>query len=704
MRVDHHACQKATTTSLTGLIIQILIATSLLVFGLVAQSTAFIFASLFAWVGIFIWLGLIILFYQEKLQVLETIEESELTGNEATTIFDSAGDEIRPAAARLKFLHRWMMPLLSLFVSAALIVIALNIFRFLDRLDHQDDVLQTTISQTPYIGWALALSMSFALTSFIYSRFIAGMADVKVWSNLRGGASWMVGNAILLVAISIGLLFKFFDNDQVLLAICWGIPIFMLLVSAEIVVNFVLNLYRPRIQGESPRPAFDSKSLSIFASPDSLFKSINEAINYQFGFDITSSWGYKLLIRSFAWLIGLAGAVLLIMSSLVIIEPMEQGIRIRQGALIGDVHQPGMMFKLPWPIESSKVIDVTRVRDLSITFKWKEDRNVILWTDEYYQHAVRRPNPFIVNDKQIGNESITDDLLSLVDVQAFLRYRIKDDGLLDWLHFGSDEVDRRSRLTQREIAILAISQGSLTEMFQKLEIDDLLSVDRVSICDHATDHIQSALDKYQSGIEVLAVNIPLISPAGDAAGSFEEISVAIQGEERLISAARGHSQSLLTATVGDPALVEKVVLAVANYNEAKTKVEQLDKSTTQSETLTEANKQLASAEQHAMEVLEQGNGNAAATIRTARVKRWVTIMDNWARSSRVKGQSKAFEVAPRLYMQRMYMSVLAKRLPKMRKYVIGIDPERINLDVELRNINPLLNFVDALESDEEGDQ
>jgi len=51
-------------------------------------------------------------------------------------------------------------------------------------------------------------------------------------------------------------------------------------------------------------------------------------------------------------------------------------------------------------------------------------------------------------------------------------------------------------------------------------------------------------------------------------------------------------------------------------------------------------------------------------------------------------------------MQRMYMSVLAKNLPNIRKYVIGIDPERVNLDVELRSINPLLNFADALEDDE----
>ena len=63
----------------------------------------------------------------------------------------------------------------------------------------------------------------------------------------------------------------------------------------------------------------------------------------------------------------------------------------------------------------------------------------------------------------------------------------------------------------------------------------------------------------------------------------------------------------------------------------------------------------------------------------------------------------AFQAAPKLYMQRMYMSVLARNLPSIRKYVIGIDPEQLNVDVELREINPLLNFADALGTGE-GDQ
>ena len=52
MRVDHQACQKAASTAGSGLLLQILIAATLLVFGLVVKDTAFIFASLWVWIGV----------------------------------------------------------------------------------------------------------------------------------------------------------------------------------------------------------------------------------------------------------------------------------------------------------------------------------------------------------------------------------------------------------------------------------------------------------------------------------------------------------------------------------------------------------------------------------------------------------------------------------------------------------------------------
>ena len=45
--------------------LQLAIATTLLVFGLVAGSSAFVFASLYVAIGCLLWIGLIVLFYQQ---------------------------------------------------------------------------------------------------------------------------------------------------------------------------------------------------------------------------------------------------------------------------------------------------------------------------------------------------------------------------------------------------------------------------------------------------------------------------------------------------------------------------------------------------------------------------------------------------------------------------------------------------------------
>lgn len=700
MRVDHQACQKAASTAGSGLLLQILIATTLLVFGLMVKDTSFIFASLWVWIGVVIWLGILILYYQQKLERLESLEESELALEEASSMFEGAGEHIRPAAKRLRFLHRWIMPAVSLLLAFLLAFTGFVLVRHLQLLESPDDQLRTSLYLTSYTGWALAIALAFALTGFIFSRFVAGMARVPAWSNLRGGSSWMVGNTLLLTAIAVGLVFRFFDNDAVLTWVCWSIPVFMIAISAEIAVNFALNLYRPRIAGQLPRPAFDSKTLSLLAAPDSFVRSINEAINYQFGFDITSSWGYQLLLRSFAWLIALAVAALLVVDTMVIVEPTQQAVRIRQGAIIGGVHDPGMLWKLPWPIESAQVVDVSRIRELPLTFEWKEDRPVYLWSDDLKSLAVSKPDPFIVTGAQSSNESPSEDALALIDVRAVLQYRVAKEGMLNWLTFGTDKVDRRSQRSERELGLLAIAQQTLTKLLQQKTLDNILSSDRANFTQDVTEALQKKFDHHASGVEVISVTLPFLRPASQAQSSFEGISVSRQAESRLISAAQGWADNELTYAVGDSTLVDSAVEAVEAYNSARNHWDNLRLNNVTGKEIEIAKFAMNSRESSVMQILREGNGAASLRIDSAHVTRWIEMLDAWSRASRVRGQKTAYEASPEIYRQRTYMAVLARRLPHLRKYIVGINPNRMNVDLELQSINPLLNFGETIEIDE----
>ena len=68
-----------------------------------------------------------------------------------------------------------------------------------------------------------------------------------------GGAAWTAGNALLLLVVAASAALRYLGNDVAAEAVAWVVPVFEFVLAAEIVLNFVLWLYRPRIPGEAPR-------------------------------------------------------------------------------------------------------------------------------------------------------------------------------------------------------------------------------------------------------------------------------------------------------------------------------------------------------------------------------------------------------------------------------------------------------------------
>lgn len=730
MRIDHFAYQRATKVAGFGLLIQIVIGIGILVFGLLSspRDTPLIFASLYVLPGILVWLGLVILFHQHKLERLESLEEDELAAarGDSKSVFDQSRDESRVAARRLGLMHKWFMPSLSLTIVAVLGLLSWLMVRHMQA---------TTITRvedfnvTVHRGWAVAICLMLAAMSFIFARFIAGMAKQTAWANLRGGAAYTVGNALVLVAISAGIIFRFFENEQVIKAVAWGVPILMAVLAAEFTLNFILNLYRPRVPGEVPRPAFDSKLLSLLAAPDNIVRSLNEAVNYQFGFDITSSWGYQLLLRSFAWLLALGLAALILLSTMVVVEPHQQAIRLRGGAIVGDaVHRSGIMWKLPWPMETSAVYDVSRLRSLWLTAKVVEQRNVSLWTGDAPKTDVEL-TPFIVATpaelrlpvrapgagrgalqnqtaipaavaEQLLEDARIDDSqpptaedvaaavvsaeYSLVDAEIVLQYRIKSEGgLMDYLKFATDDIARLQQLTNRERALRTIALSVVSSELSRRSIDEVLSPGRSNLTEDLAAKVQAAFDRQQTGIEVVAIEIPMLRPSGTAAERFEDLGIGKQSRRQFVGEAERNLSSTFTYWVGDRSLIEPVMNAIAEY-----------------EALRETDVDAAEAKRREVQqLLVRGGGHAAQIIASAERDRWVELMGRRTQMSNVQGQLASYRAAPNLFQQREIMRVYSQLLPGIDKFVLAVDPSRVSMDIDLKKINPLLDFAGASEEE-----
>ena len=739
MRVDHLAYQRATNISVFGFFLQLLVALTFLIYGLAVGDTPSIMASLWAFPPLLIWIGLILVFNQHKMERLESLEEDELStgGVSGESIFDRAGDEVRVAARRVKLLYRWILPVLSVLYVVSLIVLAWRMFAWLSLYGEPGSMKNLPMADGK--GWLVAICLGFTAASFICSRFLSGMAELKAWQNLRAGSGAMVGNALVLLLVAIGVICRFFDVDNAIQLVVWIIPCFMVLAAVEVLLNLILNVYRPRTQGDFSRPAFDSRFLSLLSQPDSIVRSANEAVNYQFGFDISSSWGYQLVLRSGGWLVVLGLAALIGLSTMVVVDGRQEGLRLRQGAIVGDdgtmVHGSGLFWKLPWPLETSGLYEVTTERVLAINGQELSSPSSSIWGKDDIKLVVGDVmEPFIVAGSRMGEGnmglmkglieatgSLDDQLESdlekdrwdivnaLVDMQIYITYRIRpsvegqNGGLLDYLSFGSERrSSRQSLLTERETALKQLALSQVTQYLGTLGLDDVLSLDRSRLAESLHTRIRASLDKMDTGIELLGVDVPVVRPVGSMANAFEDLDIAMQQSDSLIAEAERNRVVMLTSMVGNPDLVDTVLEAIENVENARN--EQDEAIATHGEDSEEARRAAEVLDEFSMKaskLVRRGGGRAAQLISTAERDKWVSLMEQRTQASRILGQGAAYRAAPELYRQWHTMQAY-RNFPEFRKYIIGIDPDRMKVNVGLNEYaSPGTIYSDTILTEEE---
>ncbi len=727
MRIDHHAYERATGVAAAGLFAQLAVALLLLVFGKSTGDTTAVIASGWAFAGLVVWLGLILIFHQHRLERLESLEmDSGARLDEGGRLFTS--DEARVARKRLGLMHRALMPTLSMLFVAVLVGLAIGINWWMGKEgDPNADLGTFTLSSA--LGWQLALAFSISLLSFIFSRFLAGMALQPAWANLRGGAGIMVGNALVALALGVGSAVEMLRDDStaaaaaitdagalgLMKAIVWGIAVFMVAVAIETLLNFLLNLYRPRRAGETPRPAFDSRVLSLFAAPDSIVRSINEAVNYQFGFDITSSWGYQLLLRNLVRLLGIGVAVVVALTALVIVEPQEQGMRLRFGAPVGEIYQGAPMVKLPWPIDTAIVLDVNRVRELPLgVIKDTRNLGVIVWGEDTPEVDLN-VNLFLVGasgrNTTLGEaapslggiapgaggagDSQATDQFAVVEADIVLQYRVRDHQLDRFLAFSNDTAGRRSQLNMRERALKALALREVTRALSMRTLDEVLTPPSDKpLVDALAQAIQLSFDEANCGVEVVGLSIPRLRPPSKEGGKFEELSIARQNGRRQLEDMQSTINTNMSLVVGDVARADEVVRGIGEL----TTLEQQANAAA-----TPADRAVARASADALrarleQIVLESRAQAASVISNARALRWTALMDAQSIAQDVLGQAPLWNVDPQLYRTRRTMEALSDSLAGVRvKYVLLPDAKSVRLDIEMQEPTSGLNLADYLE-------
>ncbi len=208
----------------------------------------------------------------------------------------------------------------------------------------------------------------------------------------------------------------------------------------------------------------------------------------------------------------LAAAGLWAFMSFYTVRPEERSVELFLGK-ISAVGNPGLNFA-PWPFVTAEIVQVTgeRQTDVGTGRDGDMDTGLMLTRDQ-----------------------------NIVDIEFQVVWNITDPA--KYLFNLADPTD----------TIKAVSESAMRDIIARSELAPILNRDRGVIASDLRAAVQSTLDSYNAGINVVRVNFDRADPPREVIDSFREVQAAQQERDRLEKEADAYANRVTAGARGESA-------------------------------------------------------------------------------------------------------------------------------------------------------
>ena len=202
-------------------------------------------------------------------------------------------------------------------------------------------------------------------------------------------------------------------------------------------------------------------------------------------------------------------------SSFYTVKPEEQSVELFLGEY-ASTGEPGLNFA-PWPVVTYNVVNVTSERTETIgTGRGGNGDGLMLTTDA-----------------------------NIVDIEFQVVWNISDPAKLLF------------NIRDPQLTVGAVSESVMREIIAASTLAPILNRDRGLIADTAMSDIQATLDEYESGINIVRVNLETADPPQEVIDSFREVQAAEQERDRLQRQADAYANRVLAEARGEAAQIQE---------------------------------------------------------------------------------------------------------------------------------------------------
>jgi P-type Cu+ transporter len=230
-------------------------------------------------------------------------------------------------------------------------------------------------------------------------------------------------------------------------------------------------------------------------------------------------------------------AALYLLSGVYALSPDEIGVIERFGRKLLPYREPGIHYKLPWPVDRLSRIQANRVRVVEIGFR--SHSGPLDGEPAAYEWNLQHRNGRF--------QKVPEESLMLTGDQNMIE-------LTATVHYVPERPDDfLFRQLDGDATVRAAAESAIRTVATSSALDDILTIRRREIEARAESELNHRLKTYAAGVRVLQVKLEDVHPSLEVVDAFREVSGAFEEKNRRINEAEGYRNEQLALARGNAA-------------------------------------------------------------------------------------------------------------------------------------------------------
>jgi membrane protease subunit HflK len=204
------------------------------------------------------------------------------------------------------------------------------------------------------------------------------------------------------------------------------------------------------------------------------------------------------------------------------VQQGETGVILQFGKF-QEATSAGLHWHIPAPVESKIIVNTEKVQTVEVGYRSSLNNS---------RQTVHRESLMLTEDENI------------IDIAFAVQYRISNAN--DFLFNVSDQMD---------VLLRSSTEAAVREVVGKTSMDDVITSGRSIVGSKTSEILQRILDRYESGIEVVSVDMQHALPPKEVKPAFDDAVKAREDEVRYKNEAEAYSNDVIPRARGKSARI-----------------------------------------------------------------------------------------------------------------------------------------------------